>query len=410
MGSPRPLDLLAPPLPLCAGEDRGEAGVPELLTGPEGPCFGIYAHCLFCTRRCPYCDFNVAIYREDRVAPFVEALGAELARYADLPWAGGVPAVSLFFGGGTPSLLPPDTIGELIAAARRGLGLVPDAEVTLEANPEGLDPARLAALRKAGVTRLSLGVQSLDDGLLGRLGREHSAAAARAAFAAARAAGFTNVSVDLLYGCPAQDLATWTTTLDEVLGWAPEHLSAYALTLEPGTPFGRRPPADLPDEHVVAAQFERLCDAGAAAGLERYEISNFARPGFRSRHNLLYWHRQEYLGLGPGAHACLGLTRFGNVRAHTRYRALLAAAQWPLGWQERLTPAQVQAERIMLGLRLAEGIPRAWLDTHHAAAPARLERTLDRYLDAGLLEARDERLVLTPRGVLLSDTLLTDLV
>src|SRR5262249_44982821 len=155
---------------------------------------------------------------------------------------------------------------------------------------------------------------------LRRLGREHSAATARRAYAAARSAGFASVSVDLLYGCPGQDLAMWRAALDEGLAWGPEHLSAYALTLQPGPPFRRRPPADLPDEAVAVAQFELLCERAAATGLERYEISNFARPGFGSRHNLLYWHREDYLGLGPGAHAALGAVRFGNERSHVRYR------------------------------------------------------------------------------------------
>src|SRR5262249_28789324 len=185
------------------------APIAELQVGPTGERFGIYVHCLFCLRRCPYCDFNVAIYREDRVAPFVAALGDELARYAALPWAGRPPAVSLFFGGGTPPLRPPDAGGALIAAARRGLGLQPGAEVALEANPEDLEAGRLRAFRAAGVTRLSLGVQSLDDGLLRRLGREHTAATARAAYAAARSAGLADVSVDLLYGAPGQDRAAW---------------------------------------------------------------------------------------------------------------------------------------------------------------------------------------------------------
>jgi oxygen-independent coproporphyrinogen-3 oxidase len=377
--------------------------VPELESGPTGPRLGIYVHCLFCTRRCPYCDFNVAIYREDRIAPFVSALGQEVARYAALPWAGRVPAVSLFFGGGTPSLLPPPALAAVIDGARRGLGLVADAEVTLEANPEGLDRERLAAFRAAGVTRLSLGVQSLDDGVLARLGREHTASTARAAFAAARAAGFADVSVDLLYGCPGQDLATWAGTLEEALGWGPEHLSAYALTLEPGTAFGRRPPGDLPGDEVVAEQYEHLCARTAAAGLERYEISNFARPGFHSRHNLLYWRREEYLGLGPGAHAALGHARFGNVRAHTRYRDALAGGAWPIAWREALSPAQMQSERIMLGLRLVEGIPRAWLAGDGAPRP------LDRYVEAGLLAMSGDRVALTPRGVLVSDTLLAEI-
>ncbi len=384
--------------------------VPELQTGPVGARVGIYVHCLFCLRRCPYCDFNVAIYREDRVAPFVAALQGELSRYAALPWAGRVPAVSLFFGGGTPSLLPPPAIGALVATARRGLALAPDAEVTLEANPEDLDRARLAGFRDAGVTRLSLGVQALDDPLLRRLGREHSAATARRAFEHARAAGFDNVSVDLLYGGPDHDLAAWRRTLDEALAWRPEHLSAYALTLEPGTAFGRRPPAGLPDDGAVTAQYGLLCERASAAGLERYEISNFARPGFRSRHNLLYWRREEYLGLGPGAHAALGAARFGNVRAHTRYRDAIGAGRWPIAWREALTPRQVRGERIILGLRLAEGIPRAWVEGHLAGEAGRFGRALERYVESGLLEVRDGRLALTPRGVLLSDTIFADLI
>jgi oxygen-independent coproporphyrinogen-3 oxidase len=344
----------------------------------------------------------VAIYREDRVRPFVAALDAELARYAALPWAGRVPAVSLFFGGGTPSLLPPEAIAGVIDRARRGLGLAGDAEVTLEANPEGLDAGRLRGFREGGVTRLSLGVQSLDDGLLGRLGREHSADQARAAHAAARQAGFDDVSVDLLYGCPGQDVAMWRQSLDEALAWAPEHLSAYSLTLEPGTRFGRRPPTALPDEAVVVAQFELLCERTAAAGLPRYEVSNFARPGHRSRHNLLYWQRADYLGLGPGAHAALGAVRFGNERSHVRYRAALDAGRWPITWSERLTPEQVQGESIVLGLRLVDGVPRAWLEDRQAA--------VERYLAAGLLAEAGSRVALTPRGVLLSDTVFADLV
>jgi oxygen-independent coproporphyrinogen-3 oxidase len=383
---------------------------PELLAGPVGARYGIYVHCLFCVRRCPYCDFNVAIYREDRVAPFLDALRREMARYAALPWAGRVPATSLFLGGGTPSLLPPDGVGALIAAARRGLGLTEGAEVTLEANPEGLDRARLAAFRAAGITRLSLGVQSLDDGLLARLGRTHTADDARRAVAAARAAGFDDVSVDLLYGCPGQDPGTWTRTLDEALAWRPEHLSAYALTLEAGTPFGRRPPAGLPGDDLQVGQFERLLERTAAAGLERYEISNYARPGFRSRHNLLYWRRREYVGLGPGAHGAVGAVRYANVRAHTRHRAACVAERLPLDWWERLGPRQVEGERIVLGLRLAEGVPRAWIEAHLGGEPGRPERVLGRFRAAGLIDERAGRVRLTTRGVLLSDSVFADLV
>jgi oxygen-independent coproporphyrinogen-3 oxidase len=336
----------------------------------------------------------------------VTALRAELARYAALPWAGRVPATSLFLGGGTPALLPVEAVGAVVDDARRHLGLAADAEVTLEANPEGLDAGRLRAFRDAGVTRLSLGVQSLDDAVLRRLGRTHTGAAARGAFDAARAAGFANVSVDLLYACPGQDLLAWTRTLDEVLAWRPEHLSAYALTLEPRTPFGRRPPPDLADEDVVVAQFETLAERAARAGLERYEVSNFARPGFRSRHNLLYWRREDYLGLGPGAHGGLGPVRYANERSEPRWRAAVLAGRWPVERWERLTARQIAGERLFLGLRLAEGVPLAWVEAHLANAGA----VLDRYLAGGILAARDGRLVLTERGVLVSDTVLAELV
>jgi oxygen-independent coproporphyrinogen-3 oxidase len=387
----------------------GLAGPPpeaELRAGPRGARFGIYVHCPYCRTKCPYCDFNVAIHRQDRITPYVGALRAELARYRALPWAGQVSAESLFFGGGTPSLLPPEAVAAVVADARQGLGLAADAEVTLEANPEGLHRDQLRAFRAGGVTRLSLGVQSLDDALLRRLGRTHSAADARAAFAAARAAGFADVSVDLLFACPGQDLAGWRRTLDEVLAWGPDHLSAYALTLEPATPFGRRPPAGLPDEDLEVAQFETLVARVHRAGLERYEISNFARPGRRSRHNLGYWRRQDYIGLGPGAHALLGAVRYATRRSEPRWRASVLAGEWPIESWERLTERQMSAERIVLGLRLADGIPAAWLAEHLGDAPDALAR----YEAAGVLTARNGRLALTDRGVLISDAIFAELI
>jgi oxygen-independent coproporphyrinogen-3 oxidase len=386
------------------------AEIPELAAGPAGSTYGLYVHVLFCRTRCPYCDFNVAIYREDRVAPLVAALAGELGHYATLPWAGRVPADSLFFGGGTPSLLPAEAIASIVGLARARLGLGADAEITLEANPEGLDRARLTAFREAGITRLSLGVQSLDDGVLAGLGREHSAADARAAHADARAAGFDNVSVDLLYGCPGQGLDAWRRSLDAVLDWGPEHVSAYALTLEAGTRFGRRPPPGLPDEAVVVRQFETLVERTARAGLVRYEISNFARPGRESRHNLRYWHRGEYLGLGPGAHGALDAVRLANLRSRTRYADAVAAGQWPIEAWERLTPAQILGERIVLGLRLAGGVPRGWLEERFAESPERLARILTRYEAAGVLAGEAGRVALTDRGVLLSDSLFAELV
>ena len=395
---------------LLAAPGLGPFPEPELQAGPAGDRLGIYVHCPYCRTKCPYCDFNVAIHREDRIAPFVAGLRAELLRYASLPWAGRVPAASLFLGGGTPSLLPPAAVAAVLADARQGLGLAPDAEVTLEANPEGLDRDRLRAFRAAGVTRLSLGVQSLDDALLRRLGRTHSAADAAAAYRAARAAGFEDVSVDLLYACPDQDLATWVRTLDAALAWGPEHLSAYALTLEPATPFGRRPPAGIPDEDLQVAQFDALVERASAAGLARYEISNFARPGRRSRHNLGYWHRADYIGLGPGAHGAFGALRYWTQRSEPRWRAAVLAGGWGIEGWERLSARQVHAERLVLGLRLADGVPLEWLEQHLAAGPGPRGPDVARYLSAGVMEVRDGRVALTDRGVLLSDTIFAELV
>jgi putative oxygen-independent coproporphyrinogen III oxidase len=396
--------LLASPEPCLPPE-------PELLSGPTGERFGIYVHCPYCRTKCPYCDFNVAIHREDRIAPFVAGLRAEISAYAELPWAGRVSAGSLFLGGGTPSLLPPEAVATVLVDARQGLGLAPEAEVTLEANPEGLDVDRLRAFRAAGVTRLSLGVQALDDALLRRLGRTHSAADAEAAYRAARAAGFDDVSVDLLFACPGQDLASWERTLDQALAWAPDHLSAYALTLEPATPFGRRPPSGLPDEDLQVAQFDALVERAARAGLARYEVSNFARPGRRSRHNLGYWRREDYVGLGPGAHGALGAVRYWTRRSEPRWRTAVLAGGWAIDGWERLSGRQVAAERIVLGLRVVEGIPVEWLERHLAAAgPGAGAAALERYLAAGVMTVHDGRVALTDRGVLVSDAIFAELI
>ena len=383
---------------------------PLTLRPPRGPRLGIYVHCLFCLRRCPYCDFNVAIYRPDRLTAFLEALRAELHLYAREAWARRPAVPSIFFGGGTPSLLDPGDLAGLIGAIRAGFRVLPDAEVTLEANPEGLTEERLVGFRAAGVTRLSLGVQSFDDDLLARIGREHSADQAHGAYRAARRAGFENVSVDLLYALPGQDRSRWEATLAEVLRWRSEHLSAYALTLEPRTPFGRHAPRDLPDEEEQVAQYRVLLDRAEAAGYEPYEISNFARPGFRSVHNQLYWRGEEYLGLGPGAHSHLDGLRFANLRSQVAYRREALAGRLPIEWQDRPSPTQRLGEQIVFGLRLREGIPREWLEERFSAAPGHLESLIERYRALGLLTAEAGRVRLTREGQLVSDAVFADLV
>jgi oxygen-independent coproporphyrinogen-3 oxidase len=392
---------------LLAQSGAGPFPEAELRSGPAGEPFGIYVHCPYCRTKCPYCDFNVAIHRADRIAPFVAGLRAELLRYAALPWAGRVRAGSLFLGGGTPSLLPAEAVAAVVSDARQGLGLAADAEVTLEANPEGLDRDRLRAFRAAGVTRLSLGVGPRRRPLLRRLGRTHSAADAEAAYRAARAAGFEDVSVDLLYACPEQDLATWVRTLDVALAWG---RSTYrrALTLEPATPFGRRPPRGCPTRPQVA-QFDALVERTARAGLERYEVSNFAKPGRRSRHNLGYWRR----GITSASVRCprgLRRARYWTQRSEPRWRAAVLAGNWAIEGWERLSRRQVATERLVLGLRLVEGVPRELLERHLAEGASSATPSLARYLAAGLMTVRDGEIALTERGVLVSDAIFADLV
>ncbi|HXH83951.1 MAG TPA: radical SAM family heme chaperone HemW, partial [Candidatus Tectomicrobia bacterium] len=281
---------------------------------PAAGVLGWYVHVPFCAQRCHYCSFTTAPLEDAAgVRRYVAAVRREVALLAARPWARDVTIGTVFLGGGTPSLLDPHDLGVLLHDVGARFRLAADAEVTVECNPESVSRAKLAAYRDAGVTRISLGVQSLDDAILTRLGRLHDARRARAAYEAARAAGFDNVSVDLMYGLPDLDLATWRRTVATVLDWAPDHLSAYGLTLDAGSRWAAEGVAGLPPEDAVVAQYWALAEAAAARGLEHYEISNYARPGFRARHNLVYWRAEEYLACGPGACGFVGDVRYGNV-------------------------------------------------------------------------------------------------
>jgi oxygen-independent coproporphyrinogen-3 oxidase len=378
---------------------------------PTGRSLGFYLHVPFCVQRCHYCSFNTAPLTEPALTgQWVAAVRVEIELLAALPLnAGRPPLTSVFFGGGTPSLLAPAEVAAVLDALARGFRLAAGAEVTLEANPEGLTVARLAGYRAAGVNRLSLGVQSLDDALLGLLGRRHDAASARAAFAAARAAGFDNVSVDLMYGLPGLDLAGWRTTLSAVLDWGPDHLSAYGLTLEAGSRWGAGPAPALPDEETTVAQYRLLCAVAGERGFEHYEVSNWARPGRRSRHNQIYWHRGEYLAAGPGACGFVGDVRWSDARAFPRWRGGLEGRRLPIEAWERLTPRQALAESLILGLRTADGVPVDRLAERAADDPA-LARRLEAWRAEGLLVATGGRARLTEAGFLLSDALFVALL
>ncbi|MGH7277318.1 MAG: radical SAM family heme chaperone HemW, partial [Candidatus Rokuibacteriota bacterium] len=372
---------------------RGDAGglarhasALEMLaeTTPRMRELGLYVHVPFCTTRCPFCSFNTAPMDDPAMARYLGALAREVDLVGEASWAADVELVSVFLGGGTPSLLRPADLAEILTRVRSRFALRGDAEITVECNPESLPATKSAAYRAAGVTRISLGVQALDDSILPVLGREHSARTARDAFDGARAAGFESVSVDLMYGVPGLDVDGWTRAITAVLDWGPDHLSAYGLTLDEGSVWGARGVSGLPPEDTVVAQYWALARQAAARGYEHYEVSNYARPGFRSRHNQIYWHAAEYLACGPGACGFVGDVRYSNARALPRYCGALESGTLPVDGAERLTPGQRRAERLILGLRTVDGVPRAWLE-ERLGGDAALRGRVRAWIDGGFL-------------------------
>lgn len=334
---------------------------------------GLYIHFPYCLKKCLYCDFNSAAMSGDETGRCVELLLREMElRRAEL--AEPVEAPTLYFGGGTPSLMTPKLVGRVIDAAAELFGLTPDAEVTLEANPGTLTPERLAGYRAAGVNRISLGVQSFDDRLLEVLGRVHTAREAIACYEDARRAGIDNLSIDLMHSLPGQSLAQWRDALRLAASLAPEHLSAYALSVEEGTPFEElfdRGRLTLPDEEEGAAMFEATHEILTGAGYRHYEISNFARPGRKSRHNLSYWSRQSYLGFGAGAHSFwngdgLG-RRWKNAEEVAAYAAELEEGVIPERDTEILSLEDAVSESFFLGLRRLDGLDLAPLSARFGA-------------------------------------------
>lgn len=396
---------------------------------PDDGRVGVYVHVPFCERICPYCDFAVLAARPltaARERGYVDALVAELERRAPAfagPGGGPRPLASLYLGGGTPSLLTPVSVARIVAAARACFPPEGPVETTLEVNPSTIERERLPGFRAAGVGRLSVGVQSFSDLTLKRLGRAHRGGEARATLAAARAAGFDDVSIDLIVAAPAQRLPDLERDLDETLGFAPEHVSAYQLTIEPGTPFARaaaRGQLALADEDEAVAMLELLAERLAAAGLARYEISSFARPGHEARHNRRYWQRRPVLGIGLGAWSSEPASRDAphgarrvNVRSLDDYLARVAAgAPAAAGEAERLDAAMARGEAAFLALRTREGLDaRAFAAEFGAPPRAFWPEALAEALAAGwLTESETGVLRLTAAGILLSDTLFARLV
>ena len=375
------------------------------------PPFGVYLHVPFCRVRCGYCDFNTytagelgggadqAGYAATAVAEI--RLAATALTTAELPAR---PAATVFVGGGTPTLLPATDLLAMLGAVRAEWGLAPGAEVTTEANPDTVDEASLEQLAAGGITRLSLGMQSAVPHVLATLDRTHTPANVGRAVAAARAVGL-DVSLDLIYGTPGESVADWRRSLEAALDLAPDHVSAYALGIEDGTRMGAQvrrgelPPTDPDDQ---AEKYEIADSALASAGLPWYEISNWARPGHQSRHNLGYWRGADWWGIGPGAHSHVRGTRFWNVKHPRAHAALVRAGRLPAAGREVLNPEERAFERLMLGVRLAEGVP----------VRGRARDLLPGLITRGLVEAAPAehgRVVLTRHGRLLADAVTHEL-
>ena len=388
----------------------------------EAPCesidpgFALYVHWPFCESKCPYCDFNSHVREQVDQARWRRALLTELEHYAAL--TGPRPLTSLFFGGGTPSLMAPETTAAVIEYAAALWGLAPDVEITLEANPSSADAGRFAGYRAAGVNRLSLGVQSLDDDELRFLGRRHDAAEARAAIALA-ARHFDRWSFDLIYALPEQSLATWQARLLEALALRPGHLSLYQLTIEPGTAFeaaARRGEVTTPDEEPSAALFEATQDALEAAGLPAYEVSNHARAGEACRHNLTAWRYGDYVGIGPGAHGRLTIDNRKRAtrqhRAPEPWLAMVEAEGHATRTSEPLDAAERRDELMAMGLRLTEGIARETFERELGAGPEILfpAERLDSLLEADYLVLDENGLRTTAAGRLRLNAILAHLL
>jgi putative oxygen-independent coproporphyrinogen III oxidase len=335
--------------------------VTTILPGPavDPALFGVYVHVPFCLTRCHYCDFVTYTGMEGLRRPYAAALLEEATMAAAALGPAAPTVTSVFVGGGTPTLLPVGDLARVLGRLRELLPFAPGAEVTVEANPETVDRAMAEGLAGAGATRVSMGAQSFDDRVLAALGRVHDAARVAGAVAALRAAGVPAVNLDLIYGGPGEDAASWSATLAAAVALAPEHLSAYALTIEPATKFGRLVAAGRlaePAEDDLADRYEVACTTLAAAGYAHYEVSNWARDGHASRHNLTYWRRGRYLGLGAGAHEFDGTTRRWNVDGVPAYLAAVRDRRRPTAGEERPDPGQARFEALALRLRTVAGL------------------------------------------------------
>jgi oxygen-independent coproporphyrinogen-3 oxidase len=395
--------------PAPADGSLPEAALAEAGSRP----FGFYVHVPFCTGRCGYCDFNTYTAHElgDEVgasrSSYAEAAITEIRRARVALGDRDLPVETVFFGGGTPTLLGAADLAAVLAAIAAEFGLAPDAEVTTEANPDSVAAWDLEALREAGFTRVSFGMQSAVDHVLRTLDRTHDPLRVPAVVEWSRAAGFDQVSLDLIYGTPGESLADWSTSLEAALACAPDHVSAYSLIVEPGTALARRVDRGelpMPEDDDLADKYLLADERLGEAGLGWYEVSNWARDeASRCRHNELYWTGGHWWGVGPGAHSHVGGVRWWNVKHPAAYAARLAESVSPAAAREVLDAETRRVERVLLEIRLRDGLPVLALDEHGRSAVARLR-------DDDLVELAAERLVLTRRGRLLADAVVRDLL
>ncbi|WP_020574578.1 radical SAM family heme chaperone HemW [Actinopolymorpha alba] len=400
-GDPAPRDGALPPSALAELAGRG---------------FGIYVHVPFCVTRCGYCDFNTYTAEELGPAPgasrssYADAAIAEVRLAGDVLGEARVPASTVFVGGGTPTLLPPEDLGRILRAVESEFGLVEGAEVTTEANPESVDRDYLERLRAQGFTRVSFGMQSARPHVLATLDRQHTPGRPEQCVQEARAAGFAHVNLDLIYGTPGESAADWQASLDAAVAAGPDHLSAYALIVEEGTRLAaqiRRGMLAAPDDDVLADRYLQADETLTRAGYEWYEVSNWSRqPGDRCAHNLLYWTGANWWGIGPGAHSHVGGVRWWNAKHPAAYADRLAAGASPAHGRETLDTETRRVEQIMLELRLVDGLDTGALDPAGVAAAGVAAR--DGLLQPAALAAGHA--VLTTRGRLLADALVRRLL
>ena len=376
------------------------------MSGRKGkPTLGLYIHIPFCKAKCAYCDFYSLAHSEEKMDAYVAALLHHLEEVA--PRAAGMQVDTVYFGGGTPSYLGAARLCRILQTVLRRYDVARDAEITLEANPDSAgDWKELRKLRRAGFNRLSLGVQSTDDALLRRIGRVHTYEQVQQAVTAVRKAKFTNLSLDLIYGLPGQTMEDWQRTLADAVALGPEHLSCYGLKLEEGTPlWQQRQTLTLPDDDAQADMYLYTVAALGGMGYEQYEISNFAKPGKESRHNLKYWRMEEYAGFGPGAHSDFGGVRYGYVRDIDSY----IAGRLVLSESETDSTLARDYEYVMLSLRTAAGIDRQTFEKRYRQRFQPMEALFEQYEKAGLASRTEGGWRLTPKGFLVSNSIITAL-